>query len=150
TMRQLGVLGLPRNYEIFYEAFTGSNKELRQAVLSLGNRPTQEALDRLGHKFFAQHHGHGIVEQARDVIARQLEDSASLLRTEHAHIETYGRIQHEPSSGLSGRNIVTGDLLHKIVSAMSIATTSTIDHGKQVATSLNEKTAELENVKTKL
>ena len=33
---------------------------------------------------------------------------------------------------------------------MSIATNSTIDHGKQVATTLSDKTAELESVKSKL
>lgn len=150
TMRQLGVLGLPRNYEIFYEALTGSDNELRLAVLSLSNRPTQEELDRIGHRFFAQNHGHGIVEQARDVIAKELEDIASLLRNERSHIEKYGRILNETSSGLGNRNVVTNDLLQKIVSAMSVATTSTIDHGKQVAATLSEKTTELETVKTKL
>ena len=63
TMRQMGVLGLPRNYEIFYEALTGSNHELSVELVSLGNRPKQEELDRIGHKYFAQNHGHGIVEQ---------------------------------------------------------------------------------------
>ena len=127
-MRQLGVLGLPRNYEIFYEALTGSDNELRLAVLSLSNRPTQEELDRIGHRFFAQNHGHGIVEQARDVIAKELEDIASLLRNERSHIEKYGRILNETSSGLSNRNVVSNDLLQKIVSAMSVATTSTWRH----------------------
>ena len=61
TMRQLGVLGLPRNYEIFYEALSGSNHELSLAVVSLSNRPTQEDLDRIGRTFFAQHHGPGTV-----------------------------------------------------------------------------------------
>ncbi|HEY4193749.1 MAG TPA: GGDEF domain-containing protein [Mesorhizobium sp.] len=150
TMRQLGVLGLPRNYEIFYEALTGSNSELRLAVVSLGDKPTQEELDRIGHRFFAQNHGHGIVEQARDVIAKELEDIALLLRSERTHIEKYGKILNETSSGLSNRNVISNDLLQKIVSAMSVATTSTIDHGKHVATTLTEKTAELESVKTKL
>ena len=27
TMRQMGVVGLPRNYEIFYEALTGALRE---------------------------------------------------------------------------------------------------------------------------
>jgi diguanylate cyclase len=150
TMRQLGVLGLPRNYEIFYEALTGSNNELRLAVLALSNRPTQEELDRIGHQFFAQNHGHGIVEQARDAIAKELEDIALLLRSERHHIEKYGEILTETSSGLSNRNVVSHDLLQKIVSAISVATTSTIDHGKQVASTLSDKTAELESVKTKL
>jgi diguanylate cyclase len=70
AMRQLGVLGLPRNYEIFYEALSGTNRELSLAVVSLSNRPTQDELDKIGRAFFAQNHGPGIVEHARDVIAR--------------------------------------------------------------------------------
>src|SRR6478736_205837 len=69
TMRQLGVLGLPRNYEIFYEALSGTNRELSLAVVSLSSRPTQDELDQIGRAFFAHNHGPGIVEHARDVIA---------------------------------------------------------------------------------
>ncbi len=150
TMRGLGVLGLPRNYEIFYEALTGSNKELQMAVLSLGKRPTQEELDKIGQRFFTHNHGHLIVEQARDVIAKELEDIAGILRSERTHIEKYGRILDETSSGLGNRNMVSRDLLQRIVGVISTATTSTIDHGRQVATTLSEKTAELDSVKTKL
>ena len=150
TMRQLGVLGLPRNYEIFYEALIGSNSELRMAVLALGNKPTQEELDKIGQRFFTQSHGQGIVEQARDVLAKELEEIAALLRNERHHIEKYGQILHETSHGLGNRNLISSDLLQKIVTAMSAATNSTIDHGKHVATTLTEKTAELETVKTKL
>ena len=150
TMHQLGILGLPRNYEVFYEALTGTNTELQLAVVSLSKHPTQEELDQISQRFFTQGHGHRIVEQARDVVARELEDIATLLRSEHSHIEKYGRILDETSSGLSNRNLVSGDLLQKIVTAISAATTSTIDHGKQVVSTLSEKTAELDSVKTKL
>ena len=150
TMRQLGVVGLPRNYEIFYEALSGSNPELSLAVVALSSRPTQEDLDRIGRRFFAQNHGPGIVEQARDVLARELEDIASLLRNERGHIEKYGRILNETSSGLNGRNELSRDLLNKIVGAVSTATTSTIDHGRQMAATLDDKSAELETVKSKL
>jgi diguanylate cyclase len=150
TMRQLGVIGLPRNYEIFYEALSGSNPELSLAVVALSSRPTQDDLDRIGRKFFAQNHGPGIVEQARDVLARELEDIASLLRNERSHVEKYGRILEETSGGLNSRNALSRDLLQKIVGAISVATSSTLDHGRQVATTLNDKTAELESVKSKL
>jgi diguanylate cyclase len=150
TMRQLGVLAIPRNYEIFYEALTGSNHALRLAVVALSNRPTQDELDCIGQRFFAQNHGHGIVEQARDVIAKELEDIASLLRNERSHVEKYGRILHETAGGLTERGMISQDFLQKIAGAMSIATTSKIDHGKRVATMLSEKTAELESVKSKL
>jgi diguanylate cyclase len=150
TMRQLGVLGLPRNYEIFYEALNGTNRELSLAVLSLSNRPTQADLDSIGRTFFAQNHGPGIVEHARDVIAKELEDIAALLRSERSHIEKYGKILDETSSGLGNRSLLSQELLQKVVSAMSSATNSTIDHGRQVASTLSEKTAELESVKSKL
>jgi diguanylate cyclase len=150
TMRQLGVLGVPRNYEIFYEALSGTNRELSLAVLSLSKRPTQDELDKIGRSFFAQNHGPGIVDQAREVLAKELEDVASLLRSERSHIEKYGRILDETSSGLSGRSLLSQDLLQKIANAMSVATHSTIDHGRQVASTLSEKTAELESVKANL
>ena len=150
TMRQLGVVGLPRNYEIFYEALTGSNPELSLAVVALSKRPTQEDLDKIGRKFFAQNHGYGIVEHARDILARELEDVAVLLRSERNHIEKYGRVLGETSDGLNGRSAISRELLQKIVGAISVATTSTIEHGQQLATTLSDKSAELESVKSKL
>ena len=142
TMRQLGVMGLPRNYEIFYEALSGSNTALSLAVVALSDRPTQEDLDAIGRKFFAQNHGHGIVEQARDVLAKELEEVASLLRNERTHMEKYGKLLDETSGGLTSRSAVSKELLEKIVAAISVATLSTIDHGKQVVTTLADKSAD--------
>ncbi len=149
TMRQLGVVALPRNYEIFYEALSGSNRELSLEVVSLSKRPTQDDLDRIGRKYFASHHDTGIVEHARQTIARELEEIASILRNERSHVEKYGRVLGQTAEGLNGR-LVSKELLQKIVEVMSTATTSTIDHGKQVASALSDKSNELENVKSKL
>lgn len=150
TMRQMGVVGLPRNYEIFYEALTGANQELALDLVSLSKRPTQTELDELGRKHFGQNHGHGIVEQAREIIARELEDLARLLRTEKTSLEKYGEILTETSSGLANPRLVTKDILEKIASVMAVATETKIDGGRQLASTLGEKTIELENVKTKL
>lgn len=143
TMRQMGVMGLPRNYEIFYEALTGTNHELTLDVVSLSHRPSQEDLDRIGRKYFAQNHEHAIVATARETLARELESVANLLRNERSHIEKYGEVLNQTSDGLNNRNAVSRELLQKIVTVMAGATASTIDHGKQVATTLSEKSAEL-------
>ncbi|MBB6465036.1 GGDEF domain-containing protein [Aminobacter carboxidus] len=150
TMSQMGVIGLPRNYEIFYEALTGTNAALSLEVIALGNRPTQEQLDLLGQKFFAHNHGQGIVEHAREVLARELEGVASLLRNEQTYLERYGKVLDETSSGLNSRTAMSQELLQKIAGVMAVATASTIDHGKQVATTLSDKSSELESVKSKL
>lgn len=150
TMRQMGVLGLPRNYEIFYEALAGSNEALSIDVVSLSKRPTQDDLDAIGRKYFAHNHGREIVESAREVIARELEEIATILRAERKHLEKYGRVLDETSNGLTGAHLMSRDMLQKISGVLSVATSSTIDHGRQIATSLGDKSAELEAVKTKL
>lgn len=150
TMRKLGVTGLPRNYEIFYEALTGSNPALGLAVIALGNNPTQHQLDDISRRFFAQHHGQGVVEQAREVVARELEEVAALLRSERTQVEKYGRILNETSDGLSSRSSISRELLHKIVGAVATATSSTLERGKLVESALSDKSAELEAVKCKL
>lgn len=150
TMRQMHVTALPRNYEIFYEALSGSNPRLSLELIELGSYPTQERLDQLGRKYFAQNHDQGIVEQAREIVAQELEDIARILRREQSHIEKYGQILDQTSSGLRNRELVSKELLEKIAGAMSVATNSTIDHGKEIANTLSEKSAELESVKSKL
>ena len=150
TMRQLGVAALPRNYEIFYEALSGSNHELSLEVVSLSKRPTQDQLDRVGRKYFASNHATGLVEHARETIAKELDEIASILRNERGQVEKYGRMLGQTAEGLNSRSLVSKDLLQKIVEVMSVATTSTIDHGKQVASALSDKSSELESVKSKL
>jgi diguanylate cyclase len=150
TMRQMGVLGLPRNYEIFYEALNGSNHELSVELVSLGMRPKQEDLDRIGRKHFAQNHGQGMVDNVRETVARQLEEITKILLAERNYLEKYGRILDQTAAGLSNRHLVTKDILHKIVGVMATATSSTIDHGRQAVTSLGDKSTELESVKSKL
>lgn len=150
TMRQLGVIGLPRNYEIFYEALTGTNNELSLDVIELGNRPSQSDLDKIGQRYFAHNHTQTVVEQAREILASELEAVSLLLRSEKTHLEKYGRILDESASGIQTQKVISKELLHKLLGVMKVATDSTIDHGQQVATALGEKSAELESVKSKL
>jgi diguanylate cyclase len=150
TMRQMGVAGLPRNYEIFYEALSGANPELSMELVSLGKRPRQDELDRIGHKFFTQNHELGIVDTARDTITRQLDDIARILLTERGYLEKFGRILDQAAEGLSNRQTITREILQKIAGVMATATSSTIDYSKQTVGSLGDRSVELESVKLKL
>ncbi|HRI54166.1 MAG TPA: hypothetical protein PLW65_28695, partial [Pseudomonadota bacterium] len=124
--------------------------ELSMEVVSLSGRPTQEDLDKIGRKFFPNTYGNSIVETAREAIASELEEIATVLRSERTHLEKYGRILDQTAEGLNNRSLITRELLQKIVGVMAVATNSTIDHGKQVATTLSDKSSELESVKSKL
>ncbi len=148
TMRQMGVVGLPRNYEIFYEICTGSNEELWNDVRALGPRPTQEQLDAIGRKHFATSNGTSVVDEARDVIAAKIEEVMTLLRRERSSLEKYGSILDKTSHGLN--SAITQDILVRIVGIMSAATENTLEQGRQIASSIEDKSAELEKVKSTL
>ena len=47
AMRSMGVAPIPRNYELFYEAYIGSNPSLTRELAALGSRATQDELDAL-------------------------------------------------------------------------------------------------------
>lgn len=149
TMRQMGVMGLPRNYEIFYEICTGSNETLCEDVRLLGNRPTQEQLDLIARKYFAGSNGSSVIDDARDQVASKIEDVMALLRKERSSLEKYGQILDRTSDGLQ-HNAINQEILIKIVSIMSTATDSTIEQGRQIATSMLNTSAELDHVKSTL
>lgn len=150
SMRSMGVVGLPRNYEIFYEVFTGSNPELSADFSALGSRPSQAALDELSARYFAQSSRQAIAEGVYDQIAARIREITCLLGRERNSLERFGTIVGQTSDGLSGRAEISRDLLQKIIGIMATATETTLEQGRQIAGSLAEKSAELEEVKSRL
>lgn len=150
TMQRMGVTGLPRNYEIFHEICTGSNLQLCADVRALGMSPRQADLDQISRKYFPASNGLGVIDDVRDEMATKIEEVMGLLRRERSSLEKYGVILDKTSGGLNSRNAMTRELLLKIVGIMSAATDSTIEQGKQIASSIVDKSAELEKVKSTL
>jgi len=149
-MQEFGAAGLPRNYELFYEAATGTNKDLHKRLSDLGTRPKQEDLDNLGRRFFAQHHGQGVVEEARGKIADQVTEVLTMLRKEQVTLQKYGKVLDHTSEKMSSPAARDQKLLDQIVNLLSEATTSTIDHGKKVVTSMNQTSVEINNIQNEL
>ena len=150
AMRAMGVLGLPRNYEIFYEVFTGSNHELNAALAALGGKPRQEDLDQLSVKYFVQVTNQLFVDNIRDQIANKVEEVMILFDKERIQLERYGSILNQTSDGLKKRETVSQDILHRIAGIMSAATETKIEQGRQFVETMIDKSTELEDVKSKL
>lgn len=149
ALSRLGVAGLPRNYELFYEALIGGNSDLLNDLTALG-RPRQEDLDRLSVKYFPRNNGHSLIEATRDQVAGNVEEILRLMEKERLSLEKFGKLLDETSAGLARRETLTRDLLNGIVGVMTLATTSASNHGRQIASSMADKSVELEEVKTRL
>lgn len=149
-MQEFGAAGLPRNYELFYEAATGTNKDLHKGLAELGTSPKQEDLDNLGRQYFAHYHGQGIMDEARSKIAVQVTEILTMLRQEQASLQKYGRVLGTTSEKISSPARRDEKLLDQIVNMLSEATNSTIDHGKKVVTSMNQTSVEIHNIQNEL
>ena len=149
TMRQLAVAGLPRNYELFYEAVTNGNRELTDALSLLGARPSQRQLDTVARKFLTRKDD-GAVDEAHDTISGKLDEILRLLKRERNSMETYGQILGETSSGLSGRQTISREFLDKIIQVTAAATRSSIETRSHVVSAISDKSSELQAVKSTL
>lgn len=87
AMRSMGVAPIPRNYELFYEAYIGSNPALTRDLAALGGQATQEELDELGSQYFT-HSPARVFDDVHSRIAAELEGLLRVLRQEQTSLES--------------------------------------------------------------
>jgi diguanylate cyclase len=149
AMRQMGVSPIPRNYELFYEAYIGSNPKLSRELAALGSRATQEELDAIGAQYFSSH-GENAVDGAHRKILRELEGLVTLLRQEHASLESYNKLLGETYSRITSKSASSADLLHSAISLLSDATGNKMAHGKVTIDGVEAKSREMEDIRREL
>jgi diguanylate cyclase len=148
-MRQLGVPGFPRNYELFYEATCQPTGPIARALAALGPRPKQQKLDELVSEHLSRA-GVETAESAHGDIMCKLDEILGLLKRERSSMETYGHILGETSNGLANRSAMSREFLDKIVGVMATATRTSIENRNQLVTTMASKASELQEVRSKL
>jgi diguanylate cyclase len=149
AMRQMGVSPIPRNYELFYEAYIGSNPKLTKQLASLGARATQDELDSIGSQYFG-HHQADAVDGAHTKIVSELEELVNMLRQEHASLESYNKLLGETYSRITSKSASSADLLHNAISLLSDATGTKMERGKVTMDGVEAKSREMEDIRKEL
>lgn len=149
-LRRMGLEPFPTNYAVVYEALSGTNPALVEAMAALDPMPGQEAFDRMAERCLGRDRGHAIVESAHASIAHKLDEILDLLRAERNALEKYGHLLSSTSQGLRIRDTVSQDFLKRVVTVMSSATDSARDNGRRIAARMEDKSAELATVKAEL
>src|SRR6478735_3171017 len=94
AVRSMGVAPIPRNYQLFYEAYIGSNPDLTRELAGLGSRATQEELDELAHRYLGTGQA-AVIEDAHSKLLVELDSLLKLLRQEQTSLESYSRFLGE-------------------------------------------------------
>ena len=150
AMRQMGVSPIPRNYELFYEAYIGSNPKLTKELAALGSHATQEEIDIIGAQYFGHHHEGQAVDGAHSKILKELEGLATLLKQEHSSLESYNKLLGETYSRINTKSATSADLLHNAISLLSDATGSKMAVGLKTMDGVQAKSREMEDIRKEL
>ncbi|HXV31924.1 MAG TPA: GGDEF domain-containing protein [Sinorhizobium sp.] len=150
AMRMMGVAPIPRNYELYYEAYLGSNPQLSKELAALGSRATQEELDAIGARHFSHiHHSNGI-ERAHSTLAAKLADLLNLLKDEQFALESYNRVLDEAYVNMTNKSAASADILRHAIGILSEATADTMSQGKERVQTVVQKSVEMEAIRHEL
>lgn len=150
TMRKKGIAGIPRNYELVYEALNASHAGLTRDFEAAGPSPTQAELDEIGRKYLPHHHKTTVVEGAHDRISDEVEAMVRLLKQEQSSLESYTRLLGETYQRISAKNAVSSEILSGILGMLSKATGNTMETGRVAVQHMLERACEMERVRLEL
>lgn len=100
AMHQMGIDGLPRNYELVYEAYAGANPDLVREFIALGKYKTQAALDELGRKYLPHHHEESVLQRSAGAVRDEMTNFMALLQQEKISLSDYSRLIGEASQAI--------------------------------------------------
>ncbi|MCP8893625.1 GGDEF domain-containing protein [Shinella daejeonensis] len=149
AMRIMGVAPIPRNYELFYEAYIGSNPKLTRELAALGSRAAQEELDVIGAQYFG-HHRVEAINGAHTRIVGELEALLQLLRQEQSSLESYNQLLDETYVRISGKNAASNEILKSAIDVLSEATGDTLSFGKEMVENVTQSSREMDVVRREL
>jgi diguanylate cyclase len=150
AMRMMGIAPIPRNYELYYEAYLGSNPQLSKELAALGSRATQEELDVIGARYFGHnHYSHGI-ESVHSTLAARLSELLSLLKDEQFALESYNKVLDEAYVNMTSKSAASADILRHAIGILSEATADTMNQGKERVQTVVQKSAEMEAIRQEL
>ncbi|MBO3759107.1 GGDEF domain-containing protein [Ciceribacter sp. L1K22] len=143
AMHQMGIDGLPRNYELVYEAYSGSNPDLVRDFIALGKNKTQEALDELGRKYLPHHHEEGLLAQQNGKVRAEMSSFISLLNEEKISLSDYGRLIGNASKVILTDGEIDHAELGQSIQALKVATEKRASENSNVVRTVVGKTAAL-------
>lgn len=143
AMHQMGIDGLPRNYELVYEAYSGNNPELVRDFIALGKVKTQEALDELGRKYLPHHHEEGILARQNGQVRAEMSSFITLLNEEKISLTDYGRVIGHASQTIMTEADLEGTPLGQSIKMLKAATEKRAYQNSNVVRAVVDKTATL-------
>ncbi|EJZ21832.1 sensory box/GGDEF family protein, partial [Rhizobium sp. Pop5] len=149
AMRSMGVAPIPRNYELFYEAYIGSNPALTRELAALGSQASQAELDALGAQYFTSSPTR-VFDDAHSRISGELDGLLRILKQEQSSLESYTRLLGETHKRITSKSNASVELIENAIELLSQATGDTMAHGERTVEDVVQRSQEMDQVRKEL
>lgn len=150
AMQQMGIDGLPRNYELVYEAYAGANPELVREFVGLGKYKTQAALDELGRKYLPHHHEEGVLQRAAGAIRGEMSNFMALLQEEKSSLTDYGRLIGEASQAILADGQAPSTALGSSIERLRLATERQVTRNAAIEASVTKQSENMDAIQKEI
>jgi diguanylate cyclase len=149
AMRTMGISPIPRNYNLFYEAFIGTNPNLTRDLNALGKQATQEELDELTNRYFDFNQS-SIFDRLHLRLEGDVTDLLGLLQNELQSLGHYTEVLNEAREKISTNNLTSIKLVRTLVERVAEATDRKIVHAQSTAKGFDQQSSEIQQVRKEL
>lgn len=149
ALRAMGVAPIPRNYQLFYDAYIGANGALTQKLAALGSYASQEELDALASEFLGTHQVE-VIERVHGKLIGELEALLTLLRQEQRSMESYTKLLGETATRINSKASISSDIVRSAINLLTDATGGQMAHGERTVETMTEHSQEMDEVRREL
>lgn len=146
VMQMMGIEGLPRNYELVYEAYAATDPALLRSFKMLGKQPLQSELDDIGRKFLPHHFEAGSLEVHTGRVKGEMAAFLEILEGEKNSLAQYGQLVGEAMETMSGAGGSVSAELAESMRALGQATRERQERTETISRQVTEQTAKIEAV----
>lgn len=107
NMVKNGIATLPRNYELYYNAFSGNYPELKKRVMLLGQNPSQTDIDRIADQFFPERIGASVVQKAGKRMGKQVESLQEEVKHQTDNLSNFAAAVEGAEISLNKENAIS-------------------------------------------
>lgn len=149
-MKLLGVIDMPRNYEVFYHAMSGSMPALARDLEDLGDAPSQGEVDKVVNKHFKDRAGEDAILNTQTKLTDQIDHLRSIAINEAGEMQKLTSSMTSVTQQLLSKEDITQAKAVEALGALIAAARLKAHNTDQVAKEFIEQGVELEKTKAEL
>lgn len=141
---------LPRNYELVYDAYSGSNPELTREFMAIQGPKTQKALDEIGRKYLPHHHEEGLLAKTGETMQSQMFDFLQLIQNEMSSLAEFETAIGEANRAMSSEKGIDRAAFAKSIDKLSKATAQQAKNNKALGDAAAAQNSAMEELKKEM